>query len=687
MRLRSSVAIVAWLVTLATLARAGEPPTDDVVVRAPPRIKDTTDVTVSAAQARKLVGTEGDPIKAVENLPGVTRPPFGAGQLVVWGSTPNESRTYVDGVEIPNLFHDSAIRSTIQGGLVRSVALTPGAYGADYGRALGGMVRVETADLPEKGLHADVGADTLDGSALLSASLGDRVRVAVAGRYGWLAGLLDAIDVRDASSSSYFAIPRYADYQGKLHIALRPRESLDAVVLGSRDDLSIAIPSADPARARSQTTGQDFQRFYLRYRRVLDDGAAIDVVPFVGHDARVVDSAFGTKPASLDESTWRGGLRASLRTRVAKPLGLAFGVDVAGSSTRVARTGSLLVPSREGDPGVFGRPPGDDTASDTWVSGAIDVAPWVIAQLDTGPLSVVTGLRVDGFLLQTSRSTPRIGRTPPIGHAQLEGRVQPRVSARLRVNTSLSLVGAAGVYSQAPDPTDMSAVFGNPTLGVETADHVSLGESLRITPSLSLDAIGFYKWMSDLTVRDPSPAPRLAAALVQNGDGRAYGLQVILRQEPWEGFFGWVALTLSRSERRDGPDAAFRLSDFDQPAVLTMVAAKELQAWTFSVRFRYARGLPRTPVQGAFYDLNDDQAQPILGAQGSIRLPDFWQLDLRIDRRFLLGEHAKLLLYVEGLNVTNHANVEEYVYSGDFSRRGAVVGLPLLVMAGARVEL
>ncbi|HEX7600860.1 MAG TPA: hypothetical protein VF316_04610, partial [Polyangiaceae bacterium] len=133
--------------------------------------------------------------------------------------------------------------------------------------------------------------------------------------------------------------------------------------------------------------------------------------------------------------------------------------------------------------------------------------------------------------------------------------------------------------------------------------------------------------------------------------------------------------------------SSWRLSDYDQRGVLTLVAAKELEAWTFSLRFRYARGLPRTPVRGAFYDVKDDQVQPILGAQGSIRLPDFWQLDARIDRSFTLGQRGRLLLYVEGLNVTNHANGEEYVYSADYARRGTVVGLPLIAMAGARVDL
>ncbi|MGD0529652.1 MAG: TonB-dependent receptor, partial [Polyangiaceae bacterium] len=590
-----------------------------------------------------------------------------------------------DGVEVPALFHGSALRSTINGDLVRDVTLTPGAYGADYGRAIGGMVRVETKDLPDTGVHGYVGADTLDGSAMVSAALGDRVRVAVAGRYGWLNSVLQAVDAPNVDE--FFAIPRYGDYQAKVQIALRARESLDAVFLGSHDDLTEVIPDADPAHQRSEATTTDFQRFYLRYRRLLDDGASIEAVPFIGHDTSNLYAAFGANPATLDESTFRWGLRASYRERVAEPVTLTFGIELDGSSAQVFRDGSLLIPAREGDISVFGQPPGGETNTDTWSAGVIDVAPYVVASFDLGPLSVSPAVRVDGFLLQTSRLTPRVGETPSIGYEQIQGEIEPRIATRLRVTPRLSILGAAGVYSQAPDPADLSAVFGNPTLGIETADHASLGQSVLLTPTLSLETLAFYKWMSGLAVRNPSPTPMLAQALLQEGVGRAYGVQMLLRQQPWHGFFGWVAYTMSRSERRDTPGASWRLFDYDQPHALTVVASKELQAWTVGLRFRYATGLPRTPVIGAFYDAKDDVYQPIFGAQNSIRLPDFWQLDLRVDRSFLLGRGGRLLVYVEGLNVTNRANGEEYTYNTDYTRRGIITGLPVIAVVGARVDL
>ncbi len=71
--------------------------------------------------------------------------------LIVWGSAPNETRVNVDGVEIPTLYHVGGLRSTINSDLVRSINLSPGSYGADYGRGLGGLVRIDLGLAPQGG--------------------------------------------------------------------------------------------------------------------------------------------------------------------------------------------------------------------------------------------------------------------------------------------------------------------------------------------------------------------------------------------------------------------------------------------------------------------------------------------------------------------------------------------------------
>jgi hypothetical protein len=258
----------------------------------------------------------------------------------------------------------------------------------------------------------------------------------------------------------------------------------------------------------------------------------------------------------------------------------------------------------------------------------------------------------------------------------------------------LNLSFAIGLYHQAPTPDDLSAVFGNPQLGLSSAMHISLAAQVKITPTLSAELVGFYKHLGsldpnstsqDLISRNELPTPPLAQALTQDGVGRAYGGQVLVRQELWRGFFGWVTYSLSRSERRDHADRAFRLFDYDQTHVLGVVASYEYKGWVAGVRFRYTSGMPRTPVASAFYDSRGDQYQPVFGAHNSIRIPDFVQLDVRAEKTWAL-KRVSLNVFADVQNVTNRSNPEEIVYNFDYTKQAYIIGLPILAVVGLRLQ-
>src|SRR5262249_50002618 len=227
----------------------------------------------------------------------------------------------------------------------------------------------------------------------------------------------------------------------------------------------------------------------------------------------------------------------------------------------------------------------------------------------------------DGFAIQISRLTPRVGSTPGIGDARLSFAADPRLAATYRASDRVTLSGAAGLYHQAPQPEDLSAVFGTPTLGPQRAFHATLGAQVRLTGTLHAEAIGFYKYLDDLILRSPLPTPGLAQALVQTGVGRSFGVQLLVRQELYRHLFGWLSYSISRSERKYDGDPAYRLFDFDQTHVLTLVASWEHRGWGIGTRFRYATGMPRTPVTGAFFDSRDDVWLPGFGVDNARRFP------------------------------------------------------------------
>jgi TonB family protein len=676
---------------------------DAAVVRAPRIKKEAVETRIRTEEARRVPGTQGDTLKVVQNLPGVARSSFGSGDLIIWGSAPNETKVNVDGVEIPSLYHVGGFRSTINSDLVRSINLSPGSWGAEYGRGLGGLVRIDLGSLPKEGTHGYAAADVLDASALVSTAITPRLRLGIAGRISYLDQLLPLVTSQDVGD--FVPIPKYDDYQARATLALRQDEELALTFLASDDHLRRAIPSDDPTEVRSENTDSGWKRVILRYTRLLPDGASIVVTPSFGFDSSSNQELFGTTPVDVKSSTYQYALRAAYRRRVAQSTTVSFGIDMQARSSTLERNGSLTLPSREGDIFVFGQPPRNDIASDHWNVLIIDTAPYVNAEMTFGRLSLVPGLRLEPVLIEGSPVLPAGGITPPNGYSSfslpdnpvgwlptdrftqaLRYLPNPRIAAAYRATKRLTLTAGTGIYGQPPDPQDMSPVFGNPTIGLETAAHFSGGINFKLRPTLTLEITGFYKRWWDLVSRNENPSPPVAQSLTQDEIGRAYGGQVLLRQELLRGFFGWVTYSLTRSERRDHPDTDWRLFDFDQTQALGVVASYQLgRGWDFGARFRYTTGFPRTPVVGAFYDVANNQYDPVFGAHNSIRIPSFYQLDARLEKSFVY-KRAKFNVFLDVQNITNRQNPEEIIYNYDFSLKAYITGFPTLAVLGLRME-
>jgi TonB family protein len=666
--------------------RAEEAADVEVVVVVPRVQKEVVATEIVASEGRRVPGTQGDTLKVVQNLPGVARAATGSGALVVWGAAPQDTRVYVDGVRIPLLYHGGGVRATVNSDLVRGLDLIPGGYGPEYGRGLGGLVTIDTRPLRTDTLHGYAAADVADASAMVEAPLGPRTRVAVAARKSYLDAVLGAVTKKDVSV--LFPIPRYGDAQLRLVRDLRDNESIELFALGSSDRLTRSVDSADPTQVKRESTGFDFGRILGKYRYQTPEGDTLWVTPSVGRDLSTATSTFGGAPASLAVQSSVFGLRVGWRGRVASFAVVTAGVDAEGSLSDLSRSGAVASPPREGDVHVFGQSGPDKVNADTWHTVLGSVAPYALVDLSffEDRLHLVPGLRVEPTLVSASRRTPLLGDAPPIAVARETTAVEPRLSVRVSPTRALSFKAAWGIYHQAPQAEDLSAVFGNPTLTMSSAHQVLGGASYKITETLVVEAIGFFSRSTGLVSRSAAPAPLLAAALVNEGEGRAYGGQILLRQSLWKGFFGWASYSLIRSERRDHEGGPWRLFDSDQTHVLTLVASYEPGlGFELGARFRYASGFPRTPVLGAFYDARRDGYEPYFGAQNSTRIPAFGQLDLRVARRFDLGR-VKAELYLDVQNVTNQKNAEDIVYSYDYRKQSTITGLPILPVLGARLD-
>jgi hypothetical protein len=69
--------------------------------------------SLTSDQFLTMPGSNGDPIKAVQNLPGVNRTNAFSSQVVIEGSAPEDTQYTIDGHEVPNIFHFGGLSSVV----------------------------------------------------------------------------------------------------------------------------------------------------------------------------------------------------------------------------------------------------------------------------------------------------------------------------------------------------------------------------------------------------------------------------------------------------------------------------------------------------------------------------------------------------------------------------------------------
>lgn len=119
-------------------------------VEAPPR--QATRRELDARELTSVPGTSGDPLKAIEVLPGVAR--TSDGDPILRGAAQHESAVFIDGMSVPFLYHFGSVRSVIHPRLVETVDVYPGNFSVRYGRATGGIVEAHMRDPRSDGLQA-----------------------------------------------------------------------------------------------------------------------------------------------------------------------------------------------------------------------------------------------------------------------------------------------------------------------------------------------------------------------------------------------------------------------------------------------------------------------------------------------------------------------------------------------------
>lgn len=626
-----------------------------------------TQIRLRHEELTAVPGTFGEPLRVVATLPGVARTPFGLGYFLVRGASFENTGFFVDGFPVPILYHLGAGPAVLSSRLVQGLDFYPGGYPASYGRFLGGVIALKTGPPPSEGFRGELEVDAFRASALTVIPFqAGRGTLTLAYRRSYFDLILPLV----VDGFDLF----YQDWQARLDYRVRSNVRASLFWFGSEDALEISESGGVSDSGTNTNLNYRFHRLIGSLSWRISDATLLKWSSTLGFDRTRVgrtspgDDRLGSR---LDGTTL--GERVELEARTGDALTHTIGVDTLALLYEVETP--LPLPDGLGriEPPIPSFNSGSVSPSVRLSPTTLSVAPYAQSVLRWQGLELTGGVRFD-YLRYANVSTPAI---------------DPRAVVRYRLSDAITLKAASGLFAQPALPFQIDRTLGNPDLRPQRSWQTSGGVELTLPHAIEVQSQLFYSQMRQLGRTTPQiverpDGTRRRLVFVDDGEGRAYGWELMLRRKLDDGLFGWLSYTLSWSERYlSGGDVVPFL--FDQRHVMNLALSYRSGSWRFGARLQLATGRPDRPLRGAANDVDENDYDPIRGGLTG-RLPAFHQLDVRVDHDFVWSKHVRGSWYIDVINVLNAANTEGYLYQYDFEQRANLPSLPILPTLGLRLE-
>jgi hypothetical protein len=605
-------------------------------------------------QVELTPGTHSDAVRLVQALPGVavTREYApGAGALAIRGSGPDEHRLYLDGVELPYLFHFKQFTSVVNTGLLEELTLYPSAVGAAHGDATGAVVDARTQALTPDRPLAGIDVNAIMAGGMLRTPLGRDLFLSASGRRSYMDWIVGG------GSGQYTVWPVFWDAYARLDHVPNPdhRTALTVLAASDRWERLVREPEElDPFEAKSEPV-LDYSHRYL-------------TTSLIRHDASGSYRSDGTVALVLDrwpaelQSWWQDRRETNLQARedlvwlMRDDLHLAVGARA--RAERVLRVAAVdqAWPEVVQEAPLLARGVPVDERIDRVRAGA-----YAELRANLGSWRILPGVRLDHDTL-TGAWSP-----------------DPRLGLKWRPTPSLTVRAGLGRYSQFPSSDALSPATGDPTLPAIRSEQIALGMDGVIHDRLTLTADAYAKGMREMVLETPGEAP------MGGVEGRAVGGEFGARYRIRKVFFFWTTVSMSHSQRLlEGSWIPF---DWYQPLTLGLVASWTFRpSWNAGLRYRYGAGFPYTPVVDGVYQASSDSYEPTLGERNSATMPVYQKIDLHLEHRWE-RDHWRGAIYAEGWIIPGRANEMYPVYSYDYDEETFVYGPHFVPILGVRGEL
>lgn len=608
--------------------------------------------TIGSTEIKRNPGGNRDISKVIQSLPGVSSPVSFRNDIIIRGGAPNENRFYIDGVEIPNINHFATQGSSggpvglINVDFINEVDFYSGAFPANRGNALSSVFEFKQKDGPTDRYNATVTLGSSDLAASLAGPLGKKTTFISSYRYSYLQGLFKILGLP--------FLPSYQDFQFKVKTKFNQKNELTILGLGAIDRFKLNL-NAENTEANQYTlanipvNSQDNYTIGATYKNFRSNGYSLIVISrdFLNNKAKKYqdNNEAGTKTLDYSSQEIENKLRFE---NVSSTNGYRINFG-AGAETAEYNTNTFnLLP--------FG--------SNIYTSKINFIKYSLFGQVSRAymadRLSLSAGLRADAN--NYSAKMNDLGRT-----------LSPRFSAAYSFTDKFSLNFNTGIYYQLPAYTVLGYRDNSGTLSNRNVDYISnkqlvLGLEYNTLKNTKFTIEGFYKLYKNYpmvkVLGDSIPLANLGADFGVVGNqqvtgftkGRSYGVEFFAQQRLNKGFYGIFALTLFRSEFED-KHGEYIQSSWNNRYILSITGGKVFKRnWEVGAKFRYTGGSPYTPYDISTSTLKSNyaifpQGIPNWQQLNAQRLKDFYQVDVRVDKKYPFRKFT-LNIYLDIQNLT-----------------------------------
>ncbi len=626
--------------------------------------------SIGLSEIENSPGANRDISKVIQNLPGVAAfPGQNRNDIIVRGGASNESKFYLDDIEIPNINHfatqgaSGGTNGILNADFIRNVDFYSGAFPANRGNALSGVFNFKQIDGNREEMRFKGSLGAAEVSLTLDGPISENTTYVVSARRSYLNFLFQLIGLP--------FLPTFNDAQFKIKTKIDDKSEITFVGLGAYDVNVLDRNISDPTEFQSYILGylnESEQWTYTLgtvYKRFRENGYTTFVLSrnmLNNRYYKYINNEINDANLLNNYTSFEAENKFRIEDFIKTENNIRINYGINFEYARYYNNTYLNVFTPLGQQEIT-----YDSNLDLFKYGAFgQISKSVLGNR----LALSFGIRIDGNEYSESMSNP------------IE-QLSPRFSASYDINDKLSINMNAGRYYLLPSYTSLGYRDENNLLANKNndikyiqSDHLIAGFTYRPSGRSIVSIEGFYKLYDKypFSVKDslvlafkPVDFGVVGDEEISSiGEGHAYGFELFSQNRFKNDFNLSASYTFAISQFKD-LYGDYISTSWDNRHVLTITATKKFKNdWFVGIKWRFAGGLPFTP-----YDLETSSNIIAWNLRGTpyfdysqlnqLRFSPFHQLDFRVDKTFYFKK-SSLKFYIDIQNAYNFKSETQNIY-------------------------